>query len=313
MLRFTGHIVVAAAIAVVCSSALQAQYRQSIAIPEGAEPPVSVHAAMQGYDADLLDRGSRFESPLPQMSEPQYDSPKSPWLAALLSAAVPGAGDIYAENYAMASLFLVLEAGGWYLSISNENMGDEKTVEFENFADDHWSAVKYANWLNENATKFEHNPDEIVEIEINPNENLPHWQRVNWDQMNQVELAVPVFSHKLPMHGEQQYFELIGKYHQYTYGWDDKISVGNDVEDYREISDNFSNYRDMRGDANDYYNASDLFINLIVLNHVLAAANAAWSAARFNDRLDFHSQVEVRRTFYGAYEAVPTATFSWRF
>ena len=28
-------------------------------------------------------------------------------------------------------------------------------------------------------------------------------------------------SHNLPPHGDQQYYELIGKYHQYSSGWND--------------------------------------------------------------------------------------------
>ncbi len=56
-------------------------------------------------------------------------------------------------------------------------------------------------------------------IQINPDETLPPWERVNWNELNAMtETGVHIH---LPPHGEQQYYELIGKYHQYSSGWND--------------------------------------------------------------------------------------------
>jgi hypothetical protein len=253
-----------------------------------------------------------FANPLFQNeSEPFYPSRKSPVLAGLMSLVVPGAGDVYAENYIMSVVFIAAEAVGWYFNIQQNAKGDDQTTVYQNFADGHWSVVRYAEWLNAHATKFE-GGENTPQIPINPDESLPLWERVDWDVMNEVEISIPVFSHRLPAHGEQQYFELIGKYHQYTYGWDDKVTISDGYSDYRTISPRFSYYSDQRGMANDYYETASLVINLVVLNHVLAAINAAWSAARFNKSIELYSHMEFMRVGNAYVEAVPTATFKVR-
>lgn len=244
-------------------------------------------------------------------SRPVRESKKSAFLAGVLSAAVPGAGDIYAENYIMAGVFMVAEAIGWYYHIDQNSKGDDQTDVYQAYADNHWSAVKYAQFLNEHANKFD-GGEGAPQIPINPDVTLPPWERVDWATMNEVELMIPVFSHRLPVHGAQQYFELIGKYHQYTYGWDDKQVQGDVTIDYRNISPNFEYYSKERGKANDFYNTATTITNLIILNHVLAAANAIWSVSRFNQRVELYSHVELLRVGPARVEAVPTATFKFK-
>ena len=74
--------------------------------------------------------------------------------------------------------------------------------------DENWSVVDYAEYLNSRGAA----------VEINPDQLLPPWERiVSWSQLNAAEEEyAELGSHKLPPHGEQQYYELIGKYHQYV-------------------------------------------------------------------------------------------------
>ncbi|MBI5647611.1 MAG: hypothetical protein HY962_11825 [Ignavibacteriae bacterium] len=233
-------------------------------------------------------------------------SRRSPLLAGALSLALPGAGEVYAGSYILAGLFFGAEVTGWYFANSYDTKGDDQTLLFQNYADAHWSAVKYARWLNENAKSFP-GGENTKPIDISSDESLPHWERVNWTQMNEVEMAIPVFSHRLPRHGHQQYFELIGKYDQYSFGWDDKSDGG-----YREISTRFRQYADMRGEANDFYTVSERIVSLVIINHVLSAVDAAWAAARFNSVAELHSSVKVRPLPSGMAELVPEATFRIR-
>lgn len=131
--------------------------------------------------------------------------------------------------------------------------------------------------------------------------------------MNRVEAAIPVFSHRLPVHGEQQYFELVGKYDQYAYGWDDKSGSGDGWSDYRQRSQRFDFYAGMRGRANDFYSSSQTAVMLVILNHVLSAVDAAWAASRFNSRLEFHSRVFLQPLGNGYAEYRPAAALTWRF
>ncbi len=252
----------------------------------------------------FADAAASAPAPLPARTTGR----KSPLLAGLLSAVVPGAGEVYAGSYLLAGLFAGLEVGGWVANAHYNSLGDERTTQFQNYADAHWSVVKYAEWLNANAKNFEGGDDRLLQIAINPDATLPPWQRVDWETMNRVELAIPKFSHRLPPHGDQQYFEMIGKYNQYSYGWEDKLSG-----DYYDISARFRDYSTQRGHANDAYNTASLFVNLIVLNHVLSAVDAAWAAARANRDIELHSSVRVLTLPDGRAELMPTSQLRWRF
>ena len=92
-----------------------------------------------------------FEEP----NNPQFslavENKKSPVLAGVLSLLIPGAGEIYTEEYLKAGIFLAIEAAVITTAVIYDGKGDDKTTEFQNYADDytnpdhHWSVVKYAN------------------------------------------------------------------------------------------------------------------------------------------------------------------------
>lgn len=205
------------------------------------------------------------------------ENKKSPMLAGLMSVLIPGAGEIYTEEYLKAGIFIAVEAAVITTAIIYDGKGEDKTTEFENYADDYtnpnhnWSVVKYAQWLNQYVITNE--ADKII---IDPNTELPPWKRVDWNQLNSVESG----SHKLANHGEQQYYEMIGKYPQFSPGWNDFNS-----SDYHDISENFLFYSGMRGDANDFYSVAKTAVIGIYINHFLSSLDAIWSATNFNKDL----------------------------
>ena len=200
------------------------------------------------------------------MNNPQIklsvENKKSPLLAGLMSLVIPGAGEIYSEEYLKAGIFLAIEAAVVTTAIIYDGKGDDKTIEFQNYADDYnnpsnnWSVVKYAQWLNQYVITNE--ADKII---IDPNTSLPPWKRVDWNQLNSVENG----SHKLARHGEQQYYEMIGKYPQFSPCWNDFNS-----NDYHNVSPNFLFYSGMRGDANDFYSVAKTAVIGIYVNHFLS-------------------------------------------
>ncbi len=288
--------------------AVQALHAQgSVDVVPRAEP-VSFLLEMKGYGVGraMHEPTHAFE---PLMSLPDGGSvysKKSPFLAGVMSAVIPGSGEVYAGSYWLAALFAAVEGGLWYYNIDQNGKGDDQTAVYRSYADGHWSVVKYAEWLNANAKDFP-GGENAVQIAIDPNESLPPWERVDWDAMHTTEMAIPQFSHKLPPHGDQQYYELIGKYNQYSYGWDDKLDG-----DYWNISENFAYYSGERGKANDFYNTADTMLNLIILNHVLSAIDAAWAAARFNKFVDLYARAQLMRLPDGRAELAATACFSIR-
>jgi hypothetical protein len=232
---------------------------------------------------------------------------KSAVLSAVLSAVVPGAGQIYNGDIWKSAIFLGLEAGLITAAIIYNKKGDDKTAEFEAYADANWSVVKYANWLLTNRTALGL-PD--GPITIDPNTSLKPWERVNWGEMNALESR---FSHKLVAHGEQQYYELIGKYPQYNHGWADQLN-DNTPEYNSNLTSMFLGYSQMRGEANDFYNASTRYVVFIVLNHILSAGEAAWSSAVFNKNLTVKLRVspEIINTAMDI-QLIPKLNLSFRF
>lgn len=246
---------------------------------------------------------------------PGPGSPKSPLRAAAYSAAIPGLGEFYAEEYWRSAVFLGAEIALWTLYAVYDGKGDAQTREFEAYADQFWSVVRYAEWMEMHGGSLNPNPPPTGIVTSN-DPNLPPWQRVNWELLNQWEQhiggrASTGFSHRLPRRPEQQYYELIGKYLQYNMGWDDWDPGRTDY--LISLSQRFAHYRDMRGRANDLYTIARTSGYLIVLNHLLSAVDAALSASSYNRSLKLEARLKPTPRSYGFVEFVPTATLSVSF
>ena len=205
---------------------------------------------------------------------------KSVVLAGVLSGILPGAGEVYiggTTNYIKAGALFLIEATSIYYSISYNQRGDAQTNFFQNFADQRWSVVRYAQWINDNTNGVK------VTIYAPDAQHPTPWQQVDWASLNAAEDAIGAtgFTHKLPPHGEQQYYELIGKYPQYARGWEDDDQPSN--PDYQ--TPEFHWYAVMRGDANDLYKISARGTAILYVNHVLSILDAIWSSVTFNKNI----------------------------
>jgi hypothetical protein len=240
------------------------------------------------------------------------DRRKSGLQAAAFSMILPGAGEFYAESYWKAAAFLAAEVGLWVAYAIYDGKGDRQTALFEQYADRFWDVVKYAQWIEEYGKRL--NPDARDEVLQNlynrADINLPPWKRVYWDRLNAAEAEIgrrtgTYFSHQLPRRPEQQYYELIGKYPQYNPGWKD-ANVDN-TNFHAKLTQRFLEYSAMRGKANDLYAIAGTAAKLIVLNHVLSAFDAAWTASRYNRRLELEAHIAPVPRPFGIVEFVPTA------
>lgn len=254
-------------------------------------------------DSKLLLSEYRPEHSINLLSSVSQDK-KSPMLAGLLSALIPGAGEFYAGSYYKSAIFFALEAGLVAVAVIYNQKGDDKTKEFENYADNvtetsGWSVVRYAQWINQYKGK---------DIQINPNTNLKPWERVNWSELNKVEREIKGFSHTLELHGKQQYYEMIGKYHQFSPGWWDYKGGSNNFE----ISPSYAYYSSLRGDANNLYNVSTKAVVGIYVNHFLSALDAVWSAVSFNKDLAINFRVDAVQVSNN-YDMFPTVYLKYNF
>ncbi|MHC1736967.1 MAG: hypothetical protein AB9882_03020 [Ignavibacteriaceae bacterium] len=241
-----------------------------------------------------------------------YKEGKKPFLAGVLSLILPGAGEFYSESYIKSGIFLALEAAAITTAIIYDNKGDDQTSIYKNFADGNWDVSKYAAWLWNNREALgipnTHGISSINEVIINNDPALPTWERVDFSKLNLLESK---FSHRLPKHGDQQYYEMIGKYPQFNHGWIDQLN--DNTPQYNEIlTPMFNNYSTMRGKANDFYNVASKAVVVIYVNHFLSALDAVWSAVSYNK--DFSVKFRVSEQYFAdKIEIIPKLNISYNF
>jgi hypothetical protein len=251
-------------------------------------------------DSKIFSEKSNFES-LPQLSF-QGENKKSPFLAGLLSLVVPGAGEFYSGDYIRTAVFAVIEAAVITTAVIYDNKGDDQTEFFQKYANENWSVVKYADWII--STYYEGNDPGII---TNRDPSLPPWQQVSWDELNKAEREKNVGSHTLPLYGEQQYFELIGKYYQFTAGWDDYS--GGPISDF---TPHLLYYAHEHAKADDYYNVASKAVIGIYINHFLSVLDAIWVTVDYNKSIALKMRVE--ETYLAdRIELVPTLKLSFNF
>lgn len=234
--------------------------------------------------------GLKELGPGPQLQQVQaplaMPSHRSPWLAAGMSALVPGAGQIYTESYWEAALFIAVDVAAWIVAYKYDEKGDKQTDTFQDFANANWSVVKYAEYTQKNLAQ----PGKVYNWRKSGTDGMDPfdrpWTQVNWDVINQMERDIAgYYSHTLPPYNEQQYYELIGKYPQFSQGWRDADpTIGSDYETIKaHLSSMYLGYSVERGKANDYYRSATTWVTVAIVNHLLSAADGAWSGLRYNN------------------------------
>jgi len=222
---------------------------------------------------------------------------QNPLMNGLYSLAIPGAGQFHTERYTKAAIFFTAEIALIVYAVINNNNGDKKTSEFQSYAEAHWDAERYARWINAHGvsdygptTSFSENDFTVIK------------DRKDFSKINEWESGLHKlgFSHQLPVYQSQQYYELIGKYHQFKYGWD---NYSLDADGITPVSDNgqydnllsadkqFKDYAVERGKANDYYYAASFATSALVINHVLSALDALFSTNSYNKEITASFQV----------------------
>jgi hypothetical protein len=239
---------------------------------------------------------------------PDSLNPRSPlhWSssrAILYSAILPGAGQAYVGEWWKAALFFGVEVAGVTGAIVYNARGNSQTERFQNYADENWSAVRYAQYVNAFVAQYNLDSQRIA---IDPSATKKPWERVDWETMNKLEKKIGNFnqatgySHTLPPHGDQQYFEEIGKFPQYGHGWNDDPSPDHlGISDARVITNNLQYYAGERGKANNLYSASTTATIVVLLNHVVSAIEAGFSARAHNRsiQLGFRSEPAARNGY----------------
>ncbi len=263
-------------------------------------------------------------------------------LALGLSAIVPGLGQGYNRQWIKAGIAVAVEAllivG--YVTWRNEGLDGERA--FQSLAHTDWSPAKYASWLNDytvflelnHGGSFSHEPITVPGIvDFTDPDGWSETDRVTVQRFfadirdAEFELFHPEtgasFSHRIPDFGDQQYYELIGKYFQFAPGWADYPEWLSDGEytdaidpersdadgDKISVSPTFYSYARDHAHSQDLLRRASQVTSLIVVNHVIAAIDAAVFARLHNRRLV--ARMDLIRD--GGGRSVPGATLTLRF
>lgn len=198
----------------------------------------------------------------------------SPIKAGILSLILPGAGQFYAKSHpAKIGGFVAAEAFFWLKYKNYQSDADDQIIEFEHYADSLWSEAAYWRYV-----------DEVYGASNDSN--------------------LDDFTHHLPGTTTQQYYEMIGKYNQFSYGWADPDTITYALRDDHRYgiksypSERRLTYNDMRARTNDLFASRDRMLAFAVVNHFVSAIDAVLAASRYNrkenpnpDRLSFSPAV----------------------
>ncbi len=245
---------------------------------------------------------------------------KNPALGGLYSLLIPGLGQFTSERYTKSAIFFAAEVALVTATILYNSKGNSKTTEFQNYADANWSAVRYVRWVATHGSNDYGGPDVTLNELLKDPSNLSpeNWNNVNWEKLNEWESAQHStgFTHKLPLHGEQQYYELIGKYHQYKFGWNDfeqdaqgvPISDNGNYDDLMKAETQIKSYSVERGKANDFYYIAGWTTAAIVINHVISAVDGYFSTMSYNKEISTELGISLQEKPNGEITMIPMLT-----
>ncbi len=255
---------------------------------------------------------------------------RSPGRAFFLSLLVPGAGELYAGSKRGLG-FLGLEVLSWTGYLNYDKKGKDERASYEAFADLHYTRTRYKDVVNEICGKYlEADPDWPCATceyghcaeDLGPGEGYSE---------NQCEMVRGHFI--LPEENGQHYYEDLGKYDKYIFGWDDWYGAYEPKRDlisweewkpgvpwptmaepYDQIigmtSANREEYREMRRKSNDYLDRATYFTWFVLINHVASALDAAFCARNHNRQLAGNpSGIDVGLEARPLYDRVETRIF----
>jgi len=242
---------------------------------------------------------------------------KSSRRAFIYSLLLPGAGQVYNGSTILKPiLFLGLEAAGLYAYINFHGQGVDKRDEYEAFADQHWF---YDGYFDEDSV-FHGGYIQSLE-DLYPSADWRYGDRAKWwdaslgDSVNtfseHLDVWIDEVADSARPYKNHAYYENIGKYDQFQYGWDD---TDYDPQVLDSISANRGVYLDMRDVANKKFSKAKTAMVLTIVNHLVSAFDAALSARRHNRQQDRLSNVSFKMR-YVLYEGnpMPKLTMTYRY
>ena len=256
---------------------------------------------------------------LPQQMEVQTsNSPfrTKPGIAMVSSAIVPGSAQAANGKWGRAVAYVLVEAASIWYYFDQNNAAKANERAYEQYADQNWSPLAYAQWLvgysranglNDNLSQL-NDLEALVSGQTPDFSNTPNdWTKLGTNGLSlvrSVEVRTPfilengtrksAFSHVLQDFGSQQYYELMSKYYQFQPGWEDfyvdwQAEGSNHVYlyswDNSMITPNFMEGRDRAEEFNDNYRRAGNILTVLMVNHLVSAFDAFFTVKLKHSRI----------------------------
>jgi hypothetical protein len=246
----------------------------------------------------LIDRSYQRMDSLTQVQKVE----KSVFGAAVYSAVIPGAGQLYAGSVWKAILFAGIEVASWATYFTYEGKGDREDTAMRQYADVHWVEERYWSWLYYNGEQRDDVRSDprfpeytLVEDNTYGGYMLDTYNQGVVESLRFLEEALG-HSHKLPTTKTQQYYEMIYKYAtQFGNAWDDADFYSVYYGNTNQLTPNMFTYRDMRNQMNAFYDSAKIALNVVLINHLLSALDAALTTRNYNRSIKVNLRVDSRQ------------------
>jgi len=260
------------------------------------------------YNADEFYEAAEGENAWTAGDKSHRQGHKSPAKAFVLSLAVPGLGQYYYGSRIKPFVFLGAEVSTWVLHLRWHGQADDMTDEFQTLADNNWHEQRYTYFL------------EGAYNGIGDDDSLSGFTEIG---------------HHLPDTRVQQYYEMIGKYDQFSWGWVDAYLdnpgdtlyappsefipprvIGPSVTPTSALRDR---YETMRNDANKRYDKANKMIVVAIVNRLISAFEAYFTTRSLNHKSREHGSefgrvsVKAQLKSYSSLRDTPFLKLSYRF
>ncbi len=213
----------------------------------------------QGEFGDGVGGGGGFE----MESEDEYVGGTSAGLTMLASAILPGSGEAI-MGYKRGYLMMAVDIFAWTQVSKSHNDGVDLRDAYYKYADEHYSDALLVEGYNAASSDFEREGQGAI--------YFPGYGPIN-DESELVNLPLYVTVEA----DRREYYENLGKWDQFIFGWDDFIRASVDhseydyeptmtISDLRQpwVSRNRETYRGMRMESNDAFKSRDrwMYVNI---------------------------------------------------
>jgi len=235
-------------------------------------------------DRSILESSMKFNAMASDSFD--FDYEKSPGRAFLMSAILPGAGEFYAGAKWRALAFASVEVFSWLMYFNRKNKGDQLETDYIAYADDYWklsqlyqngaSGYQMTGLTGQHGDSFGSHSIylEYEDGEYEGNAMYLDTALVGWESF--------ILSGELQPVRTRDYYENIGKYDQFSGGWDDFTNFNSVSDSVVSMSDLRDNYLTQRKESNDALKMATNFATVIMFNHLISAFHAQIAAKNYS-------------------------------